>query len=567
MLQSLHVKNLALIEETEVEFGRGLNILTGETGAGKSLLIGSVNLALGGKFEKDMLRKGADSALVELVFDCGSPKVREKLLQMDLEPEEDGTVIISRKMQVGKSVCRINGETVAARQVKELAELLLDIHGQHEHQSLLNKKKHMEILDAFCGEEYPEAAAAVEAACRECSRLRKALEEEAMDEEAKAREQALAEFELEEIEEARIVAGEDEELEKRYRLMVNSKKITENLAESYQYTGSDFDGGAGSALSRALRALRNVSGLDERLGDMESQLSEIDNLLADYNRDLAEYMSDCEFDGEDFAAVEERLNLLNRLKEKYGNTLEEVIACGEERRKLLEKLEDYDAYMEQLEKELGASREKLEEACEKLSAVRRKNAALLSQQLQAALVHLNFMTVEFEIAVNRAAGITAKGWDDVEFLISVNPGEALKPLSQVASGGELSRIMLAIKTVLAGRDEIDTLIFDEIDTGISGRTAWRVSEQLDRVGFAHQVLCITHLPQIAAMADRHFVIEKNTRSQHTVTDIRELEEEESMGELARLLGSDALTESALSNAREMRAQAVEYKEKHGGKDR
>lgn len=565
MLQSLHVKNLALIEETEVEFGRGLNILTGETGAGKSLLIGSVNLALGGKFEKDMLRKGADSALVELVFDCDSPKVREKLVQMDLDPEDDGTVIISRKMQAGKSVCRINGETVTARQVKELAELLIDIHGQHEHQSLLNKKKHMEILDAFCGEEFPEAAAAVEAAYKECSRLRRALEEESMDEEAKAREQALAEFEVNEIREAGLTLGEDEELEKRYRLMVNGRRITESLGESYRYTGSDFNEGAGSALSRALRALRSVSGLDERLGEMESQLSEIDNLLADYNRDLAEYMSESEFDGEDFAAVEERLNLLNRLKEKYGKTLEDVIAYGEERQKLLEKLEDYDAYMEQLEKELKASREKLGAACKRLSAVRRRNASVLSEQLRAALVHLNFMTVEFEIAVNRAANITAKGWDEVEFLISVNPGEPLKPLSQVVSGGELSRIMLAIKTVLAGRDDIDTLIFDEIDTGISGRTAWRVSEQLDRVGFAHQVLCITHLPQIAAMADRHFVIEKNTRSDHTVTDIRLLEEEESMGELARLLGSDALTESALVNAREMRAQAIEHKENHKGK--
>lgn len=561
MLQSLHVKNLALIEETEVEFGRGLNILTGETGAGKSLLIGSVNLALGGKFERDMLRKGAESALVELVFSGAGPKVSEKLAQLDLEPDDDGVVIISRKLQAGKSVCKINGETVTARQVKELAELLIDIHGQHEHQSLLNKKKHMEILDAYCGEEYSEPAEAVEAAYEECGRLRRALEEESMDEEAKAKEQALARFELQEIEEARLTLGEDEELEKRYRLMVNGKKITESLSESYQYTGSDFDGGAGSALSRALRALRNVSGLDERLGGLEGQLSEIDSLLADYNRDLAEYMSDCEFDGEDFAAVEERLNLLNRLKEKYGSTLDKVIAYGEERQRLLERLEDYEAYMAELEEKYKRAQEELEIACENLSVIRRKNALALAERLKAALVHLNFMTVEFEIGVNRAKSVTAKGYDDVEFLISVNPGESLKPLSQVASGGELSRIMLAIKTVLAGRDDIDTLIFDEIDAGISGRTAWRVSEQLDQVGHAHQVLCITHLPQIAAMADRHFVIEKNARSDNTITDIRMLEEEESLGELARLLGSDAMTEAALSNAREMRAQAEGYKKK------
>ncbi len=559
MLQSLHVKNLALMEETEVEFGRGLNILTGETGAGKSLLIGSVNLALGGKFEKEMLRRGKENALVELVFVSGDDRVRRKLLSLELEPEEDGTVIISRRMQVGKSVYRINGETVTARQVKELAELLIDIHGQHEHQSLLNKKKHMEILDAYCGEEFLKAEEAVEAAYKECRELGRKLEEESMDEDTKTREQTLAEFELQEIEEAKLVPGEDEELEKRYRLMVNGKRIVENLAESYQYTGNDSESGAGISLSRALRALRGVSSLDERLGDLEAQLSEIDNLLSDYNRDLSEYMTDMEFDGEDFSVVEERLNLLNRLKEKYGQTIEDVIAYGEERARLLEKISDYDAYMQQLEEKLAAARKKLEAACAVLSKIRKKNATVLTKQLKEALIHLNFLTVEFEIAVRRASGITAKGYDDVEFLISTNPGEALKPLGQVASGGELSRVMLAIKTVLAGRDAIDTLIFDEIDTGISGRTAWRVSEQLDTVAHAHQVLCITHLPQIAAMADRHFVIEKSSSQESTITDIRVLEEDESLGELARLLGSDALTEAALSNAREMRVQAAAHK--------
>ena len=559
MLQSLHVKNLALMEETEVEFGEGLNILTGETGAGKSLLIGSVTLALGGKFERDMLRKGKDSALVELVFRCGDDRVRRKLLQLELEPEEDGSVIISRKMQVGKSVYKINGETVTARQVKELAELLIDIHGQHEHQSLLNKKKHMEILDAYCGEEFLKAAEAVEAAFKECREIGRAMEEEAMDEETKKREQTLAEFELKEIEEAKPVPGEDEELEKSYRLMVNGKKIIENLTESYQYTGNDSEGGAGVSLSRALRALGGVSSLDERLGELEGQLAEIDSLLADYNRDLAEYMADMEFDGEDFTAVEERLNQLNHLKDKYGRTIEEVIAYGEERARSLEKISDYDAYMQQLEERLSAAKKKLGAACAVLSDIRKKNAEVLTGQLKEALVHLNFLTVEFEIAVRRASNVTAKGYDDVEFLISTNPGEALKPLGQVASGGELSRVMLAIKTVLAGRDAIDTLIFDEIDTGISGRTAWRVSEQLDTVAHAHQVLCITHLPQIAAMADRHFVIEKSSSQDSTITNIRVLEEEESLGELARLLGSDSLTDAALSNAREMRVQAAAHK--------
>lgn len=558
MLQSLHVKNLALMKETEVEFGEGLNILTGETGAGKSLLIGSVNLALGAKFEKDMLRKGAENALVELVFTADSPQITEKLKELELEAE-DGVVIISRKMQPGKSICKINGETVTTKQVKELSEVLLDIHGQHEHQSLLHKKKHMEILDAFCGSEFTGLAKAVESAYESCRKLKKQLEEEQMDEETKKREEALAAFELQEIEEAGIIPGEDEELEEKYRLMSNSRKIVESLSESYQYTGNEGEAGAGDAVSRALRAIRNVAGLDRHLGELEEQLAEIESLLTDYNRDVAEYMEACEFSGEDFAAVEERLNTLNRLKEKYGNTLEAVKAYGEGKRQLLEKLADYDAYREKMQRELAAEEEKLEAACEKLSVLRREKAALLQRLLQEALVHLNFLTVQFEIAVRRTDNITARGYDEVEFLISTNPGEEVKPLSQVASGGELSRIMLAIKTVLAGRDEIDTLIFDEIDTGISGRTAWKVAEELSVVAGAHQVICITHLPQIAAMADRHFCIEKSAREDNTITDIRVLEEEESLAELARLLGSDALTEAALSNAREMRSQAQQSK--------
>ncbi len=561
MLQSLHVKNLALIKETEVEFGRGLNILTGETGAGKSLLIGSVTLALGGKFEKEMLRRGAENALVELVFTDTGEKVREKLAELGLEPEEDGTVIISRKLQAGKSVCRINGETVTARQVKELAELLLDIHGQHEHQSLLLKKKHMEILDAYCGQELSEAAAQVEEAYRECREYRQKLQEETKDEEARAKEQALAEFEWQEIEKAKLVPGEDEELEQRYRLMTNSKKIMESLSESYQHTGSDFEGGAAGALSRALRSLRSVTVYDGRLEDLEGQLSEIDSLLSDYNRDLAEYMAGCEFDEEDFAKVEERLNTLNRLKEKYKSTIEGVISYGEERRRRLERLSDYDAYLQQLQEKLALSEKRLTAACERLSAIRQKNARILSKKLKEALVGLNFLTVEFEIEVRAGQPVTAKGYDDVEFMISTNPGETLKPLAQVASGGELSRVMLAIKTVLAGHDTIGTLIFDEIDAGISGRTAWKVSEQLDTVAHSTQVLCITHLPQIAAMADRHFVIEKSSTEDNTITDIKRLSEEEGMEELARLLGSDTLMDAALSNAREMRAQAVAHKKK------
>ncbi len=560
MLVSLHVKNLALIEESEVVFGPGLNILTGETGAGKSVLIGSVSLALGAKADKDLIRTGADYALVELVFQSAEPELLRRMEEMDLPVEEDGSVIISRKIQANRSVSKINGETVTTRQIKELAELLIDIHGQHEHQSLLQKKKHMEILDAYAGEELTPVLEKVAELFAQCSHLREQIETENLDESARKREMELAQFEWNEIAEAHITVGEDETLEARYRKMVNGKKIGEALAVAYQGTGYDNAQGGGSAIGRALRELRSVASFDETLGQLESQLLEIDSLLNDFNRDLANYMEDLEFDEADFRSVEERLNLLNHLKGKYGSSLEQVLSYGEGCQSKLEKLSDYEVYMAGLRRELAGKEEELSVCCGQATAIRKKHAGVLQEVLRKALEELNFLSVQFEISIaGKAAG--AKGADDVEFMISTNPGESLKPLVQVASGGELSRVMLAIKTVLADKDAVDTLIFDEIDAGISGKTAWKVAEKLGTLGGAHQVICITHLAQIAAMADQHFVIEKDTDGSSTVTAIRSLSEEDSLGELARLLGSDTLTPAALSNAKEMRLQALAQKTK------
>lgn len=559
MLIGLHVKNLALIEEAEVTFGPQLNILTGETGAGKSILIGSVNLALGAKVDKDMIRNGADYALVELTFQTDQPQVASKLEDMDLPVEEDGSVIISRRIQPARSVSRINGETVTARQIKELAELLIDIHGQHEHQSLLQKKKHLEILDAYAGEALSPLLGQLAAVYAEVKKLQERISEENLDESARNREAQLARFEWDEIDQAHIAPGEDEELEERYRKMVNSRKIGEAVSAAYSLTGYR-DEGAGSLIDRALREIRSVAGYDPDLEERAGQLLEIDSLLNDFNRDLADYMEDLEFDESDFRTVEERLNELNRLKGKYGGDLNRVLQYKEERGQLLEKLEDYENYMAGLRRQAGEKEQELWQLCRQVSEIRRKYGLQLAETLCQALQDLNFLSVQFAVAIqDKAPG--ASGADDVEFLISTNPGEALKPLVQVASGGELSRIMLAIKTVLAGRDAIDTLIFDEIDTGISGRTAWKVAEKLGTLGRAHQVICITHLPQIAAMADAHFVIEKAAEEGSTVTAIRELEPEESLGELARLLGSDMLTEAALSNAKEMKLQAKQQKGK------
>ncbi len=557
MLHSLHVKNLALIEETEVEFGEGLNILTGETGAGKSVLIGSINLALGGKFDKDMLRTGAEYALVELVFSGENvPQLAERLEKMDI-PVED-TVTISRRLQAGRSVSKVNGETVNTKQLKEIAELLIDIHGQHEHQSLLHKKKHLEILDAYGGEETKEAIALVEGLYRKVCELKTRLAQDALDEATKQREQALLEFERDEIENAHLEFGEDEVLEAKYRKLINSKKITEALAESYRYTGSEAGDGAGNSLERALRCLNSVAEYDVRLEEMSEQLTQIEDLLSEYNHDVAAYLSDMEFDGEDFYQIEERLNQINHLKDKYGASIQEVLQAYEERNARLEKLADYDAYMNGLQAQLSVEETQLRKACEKLTGIRKQCAAGLVGKLVEALENLNFLSVQFDISIGEKE-VSANGADDVEFLISTNPGEAMKPLAQVASGGELSRVMLAIKTVLASKDAIDTLIFDEIDAGISGKTAWKVSGQLNVVAGEHQVICITHLPQIAVMADKHFLIEKSAENGNTLTQLRHLSEEEELRELARLLGGDEITEAALANAKVMRSQALEIK--------
>ncbi len=559
MLVSLHVKNLALIEETEVEFGEGLNILTGETGAGKSILIGSVNLALGARFDKDMLRQGAESALVELMFTCPpeNKELREKLAELEIPLEED-TVLISRRMQPGKNVLRVNGESVNARQVKEVAELLIDIHGQHEHQSLLHKKKHMEILDAYAGPAALEVLSLVEERYREARRLREEMEENRLDQDALKREQELLAFEQQEIQDAHLIPGEDTVLEEEYRRMVNGKKIAEALGEAQAYAGNE-DGGAGSSLSRALRCMRGVAEYDRQLAQFAQQLDQIDGLLSDLNRDMVQYQDSLTWDEEDFRRTEERLNLINRLKDKYGSSLEQILQAYEQKCQRLEKLADYDLYMQKLEQKSDKAQKALEQVCRKLTRIRRESTKALTEVLTEALRGLNFLTVQLQIRVQDGQSISARGWDEVEFLISTNPGEAVKPLAQIASGGELSRIMLAIKTVLASRDDIDTLIFDEIDAGISGKTAWRVSEQLDNVAHAHQVICITHLPQIAAMADRHFVIEKDARKDSTITRIRQLEGEENLQELGRLLGGDGMTEAVLGNAREMRQQALDHK--------
>ncbi|MDD3413538.1 MAG: DNA repair protein RecN [Lachnospiraceae bacterium] len=556
MLSNLHVKNLALIKEADVYFQNGLNILTGETGAGKSLIIGSLNLALGGKIQTDMVRKDAEYALVELVFEISSDEQIKMLREMDIEVEGDGQLILSRRIQAGRSYAKINGETVTATTLKAVAELLIDIHGQHEHQSLLYKKNHLSILDNYVGESLLQLRKQVKESYDNYIKLQKQLSESVMDESEKKREIELLQYEIKEIEKIDFKPFEDEELETLYRKMCNSKKIMEVMNAVYAETSYTSGNGAGDAVGRALRDMKSLLGLDEELDELSNQLSEVDDLLNDFNRSLAEYMEGMSFKSEEFIATEERLNEINHLKSKYGNTYEKIQEYFLIQSEKLLKYSDYDEFIQSLQKEIEEVKSNMIKQSEKLSSLRKKNAVILSKQMKDALVDLNFLDVQFEIVVHsNLEKFSAKGFDDVEFMISTNPGEKIKPLAEIASGGELSRIMLALKTVIATKDEISTMIFDEIDTGISGRTAQKVAQKLSELSKKTQIICITHLPQIAAFANHHFLIQKETKNGATLTDIHELDETEIVEELSRIIGGTEITDIVRESAREMKELA------------
>lgn len=554
MLHNLHVKNLALIEEAEVDFSKGLNILSGETGAGKSIIIGSIGAAIGEKVSKDMIRKDADYALVELVFSVDE-QVRRKLAAMDILMEDD-QVILTRRISGGRSVAKINSESVSASKLREAASLWIDIHGQHEHQSLLNEKNHLQILDAYAKREYKGLKEKLSDAYHEYIRVKHEFNEASLDTEQRARELSFLQYEAEEIEHAALTAGEDEDLEMQYRRFANGKQIMGGIGQVYELTSEN---GAAQMTGHAVLEIAKISAYDEKVRQLEEQLTEIDNLLNDFNRELSGYLDDADFDEERFYEIEKRLDLINGLKAKYGGTIEKILSEYEHKLERIEKLSDYDAYLSGLSQKLEMKETELETLCKRLSAIRQKQASKLSKKIKSALIDLNFLDVQFEISLTRKKEYTASGYDEAEFLISTNPGEPVQSLTKIASGGELSRIMLAIKAVLADCDEIGTLIFDEIDTGISGRTAQMVSEKMNVISRDHQIICITHLPQIAAMADTHFLIEKQAIKNHTHTSIRKLDSGESITELGRMLGGVKVTNTVLKSAKEMKDLAVATK--------
>ncbi len=558
MLQNIHVKNMALIDEADVDFGGHLNILTGETGAGKSIIIGSISTALGGKVSRDVIRKDAEYALVELNFKVNSPQILAELEKMEI-PVDGDEVVISRRITGSRSVARINGELVSLPVLRQAAALLIDIHGQHEHQSLLHKDKHLAILDQFSREEMASVKDALKDSYREYMILKKEMDGAITDEGKRLSEISFLQYQIEEIENANLQDGEEEQLDKDFRKMSHARQMMESVAAAHGMTGYESASSAGDLVGRALRELSSVEKYDEAIGGLISMLTDIDGLLNDFNRELADYESGLTFDESVYHETEDRLNLIQRLKTKYGSSIAEILAHQAECQEELEKLDDYENYLSGLRMKLDQAEKELKDLSDKLTTIRRANAAVLQERIKAALIDLNFLDVRFEIHCEPLGHYTENGQDSIEFMISTNPGETVKPLGKVASGGELSRIMLAVKSVLADADAIETLIFDEIDTGISGRTAQKVSEKMAVIAKKHQVICITHLPQIAAMADDHYVIEKSAMEQRTITEIYHLSDDASVGEIARLLGGVEITDAVMQNAREMKNLAQSKK--------
>ncbi|HBE09857.1 MAG TPA: DNA repair protein RecN [Lachnospiraceae bacterium] len=549
MLINIHVKNLALIDELDIEFGRGLSILTGETGAGKSIIIGAIGIGLGGRFSRELLRDREKDGLVELTFNLSGEKE-------DIVPEEyieDGQIIISRKLSGERVINRINGETVTAGKIREIAERLINLHAQHEQTTLLREEMHIEILDSS-DKALAELKDKVAKDYREYTANHNELAGMTEDASERIKRADYLSYEVKEIEEASLVPGEDEELEKLYQKMNNSREIREITEEVYGITGYDSSSSAGNSFSRAVQRLRTLERLDKDADPLISQITDIDSLISDFNHALSEYINEADFDEETYSMTEKRLDLINSLKAKYGRTIDDILKSCDEMKAELEKLLGYDERVKELTEKDKVLYEKLEASSEKLSKARIKQAEVLCTNISAALAQLNFNKVEFYMDISRLDRISASGRDRAVFMISTNVGEAAKPLHMVASGGELSRIMLAIKSCLADADSTPTLIFDEVDVGISGITAQKVAEMMKKLSESHQIISITHLPQIASKADTNYLIEKVVRDEKTYSGIRRIDGDEKIHEIARLLGGETITDNVISAARELLAQ-------------
>lgn len=556
MLLELNVKDIALVQKAQVAFGEGVNILTGETGTGKSVIIDSAMLALGAKARTDIIRQGAEYAYIELVFDVDAAQCA-RLKAIGIEPDENGLLIVSRKIMPGKSISRINDETVTAGVLKKAAELLLDVYGQNEYYTLKDKHKHLELLDEYAGErviglqnETAQAYNDYKAAVKEADRYQ-------LDDKERARQTDLLSFELNEIDEAGLKPGEEEELTLRFKKLNNAKKILEAVSLADGILSECDTGRAAAELEHAMR-------YDDGLKSAYDELMDAQSILNSCMADLRAYADGLELDESVLDEIESRLDLIRRLELKYGQSIDEILQYREHIAAELEDMKQYELNKEAAKLKLTKAEEQLYSSCETLSSQRKKEAESFCRAIEQELKDLGFEKPSISMEFKQRAP-QADGYDDVCFESALNPGEKKKPLADVASGGELSRVMLAIKTILAETDAMPTLIFDEIDTGISGRTAQRVAEKLDVIGMRHQVICVSHLPQIAAMADTHFVISKAERDGRNITSIAKLDKQGSVAELARLLGGEQITKAVSDNAAELLELAQAGKRKRRDK--
>lgn len=545
MLIELHIKNLALIKKADIYFKEGLSVLSGETGAGKSILIDSINLALGAKANKDIIRVGENEGFVELIFTLDE-KRKEKLKAMDISFEDD-ILILTRKISTSRSVCRINDETVTLGKLREITDTLIDIHGQHEHQSLLSASNNLVLLDSFCPKELIKLKSELSNDYGELKKINQRIQE-GIDERLRKREIDILDFEINEIKDAKIKENEEEELEQVFKKGKNISKINDVLVELLSELENE-------SIGNNIRDVFDIASLDDSLNVVVSNLNTIEDLISETIHYTNRYLDSLEYNEREYDKVIERLDTIRHIKSKYSNDYHKIQELLKEKENRLSFLKDFGEEVVLLRKSAAKLEESILEKCTRISAMRKEVAVTLTERIKEELEDLNFLGVEFEIRFTKKDKISRDGYDAVDFLISTNPGQPMKPLQMVASGGELSRIMLALKTVFASSDDIQTLIFDEIDTGISGKTAVKVGEKLMNISKGRQVLCISHLPQIAVMADQNLFISKSTDGKTTQTNIDLLDKEGKIKEIARLIGGNNLTEGVLKTAREMIQEA------------
>ncbi|MBO8434756.1 MAG: DNA repair protein RecN [Tyzzerella sp.] len=561
MLENIRIKNVALIEESDIKFKGGLNILSGETGSGKSMIIDSINFALGGRVNRDFIRKDTESARVEALF-SGNEYINSILSENGIETEDDFSVIITRTFNTsGKSVCRINGTMVTAGAVKNISEYLIDIHGQHEHQSLLNPKKHIFLLDKFCGVALDEKLEVLGVLYSQYKSVLKSIDELNGDEMQRAQRMDMLYFQKEDIENAKLKVGEEEELTERRKVLSNLEKVVRLAGNSLEllYEGSLNGVSATDNISDALYNIQTLADIDPSISHISENLSTVSALLDDVCHELKAYFRNAESDPDELMRIDERLNMIYSLKRKYGKSIAEILEFYNRIVKELEFMENSEEILSKLYLEKSKLEDEINLICKEISDIRKEKALIIESEIEKELKDLEMKNAIFKINIKDKEMFTSKGKDNVEFLISANMGEELKPLSRIASGGEMSRVMLALKSILSEVDTIDTFIFDEIDTGVSGRTAQKVAEKMSNVSKKNQIICITHLPQIASMADNHLLIEKYTENNRTTTDVIQLSNEESISEICRLMGGVTITDATIQAAKDMKLQADNFK--------